>query len=286
MRPVDGRRGYPDDEQQQRWNDDDQGVGGGGWREGGHSREAAGDRGAEPSFNGFVSGYGSPPGEPRWAGEGQQSDQPSWNTSARPLPADSVRRQVDDLPQRPYAVDPAGPATGELPRPAPPELRFPIGEPVPAPLPLPDPPLPPHEVAAGLNAPTGLMPPITPRDETQRFPTEPLRRPGATPNGPAAEGVYRTRRPALALVYGVLTAIFEIGALRIFFDSMFTGNLVISGIVSGMLLIAGLPLLAVGLYAATTGAARADGSDGWLRPPAVYLVVGLGLLLAAGLAAA
>ncbi|SDZ26213.1 hypothetical protein SAMN05421684_3936 [Asanoa ishikariensis] len=285
MRRVDGRRGYPDDEQQQRWNDDDQGAGGGGWREGGYPREAGGDRGGEPSFNGFVSGYGGPPGDPRWVGEGQP-DQPSWNTSARPLPADGMRRPMDDAPPRLYAVDSAGPATGELPRSTPMEPRIPVGEPVPPPLALPDPgPGMPGDSAAGLNAPTGLMPPIAPRDETQRFPTDPLRRPGAAPGAPA-DGVYRTRRPGLLLAYGVLTAIFEIGALRIFFDSMFSGALVISGIVSGMFLIAGLPLLAAGLYAATTGGARAEGPGGWLRPPAVYLVVGLGLLIAAGLAAA
>ncbi|MEV4532207.1 hypothetical protein AB0J82_00075 [Asanoa sp. NPDC049518] len=269
---MDGRRGYPDDEQQQRWNDDDQGAAGGGWREGGYPREA----GAEPSFNGFAGGYGGPPGEPRWGGD----DKPSWNTSARPLPADGMRRPTDDGPPRLYAVDPAGPATGELPR------STPIGEPVPPPLALPDPgPGLPGDGAAGLNAPTGLMPPIAPRDETQRFPTDPMRRPAAAPAAPA-DGVYRTRRPGLLLVYGVLTAIFEIGALRIFFDSMFTGDLVIAGIVSGMFLIAGLPLLAAGLYAATTGGSRPEGPGGWLRPPAVYVVVGLGLLIAAGLAAA
>src|SRR6201999_1380436 len=118
----------------------------------------------------------------------------------------------------------------------------------------------PGDTAAGLNAPTGVMPPITPRDAT-----DPLRRPGA----PGADRGYRTRRPALALLYGVLTVIFEIGALRIFFDSMFTGDLVISGIVSGMMLIAGLPMLAVGMYGATTGGARVEGPGGWLRPPAV-----------------
>ncbi|MDG4823593.1 hypothetical protein O7635_17200 [Asanoa sp. WMMD1127] len=268
---MDGRRGYPEDEQQQRWNDDDRGFGEGGWHDGGYRvpepRDAGPDRGAEPSFNGFVTGPGGgPEREPRW-GE-SQSDQPSWNTSARPLPADSVRRQIDE-PPRGYAPEPAGPATGELPRPA-------VGEPVPAPLPLPDPMA--GTGAAGLNAPTGVMPPITPNNA--------LGRPAIAPGPPPGDNVYRTRRPALALVYGLLTAVFEIGALRIFFDSMFTGDLVISGIVSGMMLIAGLPLLAAGLYSATTGGVRPEGPGGWLRPPAVYLVVGLGLLIAAGLAAA
>ncbi|WP_203706283.1 hypothetical protein [Asanoa iriomotensis] len=262
---MDGRRGYPDDEQQ-RWNDDDRGFGEGSWRDGGYRapepRDSGPDRGAEPSFNGFTTGGDR---EQRWSDE--QAEQPSWNSSARPLPADARRRQNDEPPQRAYA----GPATGELPRTGPAEARPPIGEPVPPPLPMPDA-MP--DGAAGLNAPTGLMPPIAPRDD--------MRRPGGAPAG---EGVYRTRRPALALLYGVLTAVFEIGALRIFFDSMFSGDLVISGIVSGMLLIAGLPLLAAGLYSATTGAVRPEGPGGWLRPPAVYLVVGLGLLLAAGFAA-
>ncbi|MEV0715562.1 hypothetical protein [Asanoa sp. NPDC050611] len=269
---MDGRRGYPDDEQQQRWNDDDRG-----WRDGGFRVPEPRDGGAEPSFNGFTTGGGGFGGdrEQRWADD--QAEQPSWNSSARPLPADSVRRPTDE-PQRVYGGGPGGPATGEMPRTSPAEPHLPIGEPIPAPLPLPDgmpvpPPMP--DGAAGLNAPTGLMPPIAPRDDA-------MRRPGGAPAG---DGVYRTRRPALALLYGVLTAVFEIGALRIFFDSMFTGDLVISGIVSGMLLIAGLPLLAVGLYSATTGGVRPEGPNGWLRPPAVYLIVGLGLLLAGGFAA-
>jgi len=293
---VDGRRGYPDDDQQRQWQDDERGFGERDWRDGGYRapepRDAGREREAEPSFDGFAGAYGG--AEPRWGDK--QADQPSWNSSAGLLPADRAQRQIDDTAQRGYAGESVRPVSAAPTRPVSAAPARPVSAqpgggftmPVPAPPPglLPEGGPPPPDA---VNAPTGAMPPVAPRDDAQRFHTEPidrsaLRRPAAAPT--AGDGVYRTRRPAMALVYGVLTVIFEIGALRIFLDSMFTGDLVISGIVSGTFLIAGLPLLAAGLYGATTGGTRADGPGGWLRPPAVYLIAGLGLLIAAGLAAA
>ncbi|MFC7763525.1 hypothetical protein ACFQY4_39890 [Catellatospora bangladeshensis] len=88
------------------------------------------------------------------------------------------------------------------------------------------------------------------------------------------------------MLFGVVAGLGELMMARSLLDGAFDGPA--GPALAPLLAMLGLPFLALGLYAVTTGAATAvqfQGPRVWLRTPLVYLLVGLGLLLAAGTAA-
>lgn len=130
-----------------------------------------------------------------------------------------------------------------------------------------------------------------PEDSPGRRPLPPPGSPGpigSVSGNPVSDGVYRSRRPAAAVLLGVPAAVLEVPALLLLGDSAFSDPVLPSGVIAGSCLALALPLLALGLYAVATGAVRAAGpnsAQAWLRPPVAYLSVALVLLIAAGLAA-
>jgi hypothetical protein len=96
------------------------------------------------------------------------------------------------------------------------------------------------------------------------------------------DGLYRSRKPIFIAIYGVLAVLAEFLMLKPFFTGI--GSPAVLGPLLAML---AFPLVAIGMYGLSTGAATAvqfQGPRVWLRLPLVYLPIGIGLLIAAGTA--
>lgn len=231
-------------------------------------------------------GYGAAVEGERWYGERPHAE-PEWEGYRIPGPRGGVREgfEADPLtaaiPQSMLDSNPplAGPAP---PPPVPPAPQVPPAPPVPAP------PAPPRVEAP--PPPPGPPPQPDPlRANTETINRSSLRRPSA-PVAPVGDGVYRTRRPATAIAFLVATVLFEVPAIRLLVDGATGASVSASALVSGLFLVVGLPLFALGLYALVTGATRVPPDAGgglpvWLRPPVAYLPLGLILFVAAALAA-
>lgn len=108
------------------------------------------------------------------------------------------------------------------------------------------------------------------------------RRTGPSSNAGSAGGAARL------LLLIVVVVVVGLPVVRLLLASAFGPTLSASGVVSGVLLVLGLPLGAVGFHGLAGSATRrheAPATDAWLRPPVAYLVVALVLFVAAGLAA-
>ena len=96
------------------------------------------------------------------------------------------------------------------------------------------------------------------------------------------DGLYRSRKPIFIATYAVIAAVAEILMIKPFFDGV--GSPAVLGPLLAMM---AFPLLAIGMYGLSTGAATAvqfQGPRVWLRLPLAYLPIGIGLLIAAGTA--
>ncbi len=125
----------------------------------------------------------------------------------------------------------------------------------------------PSSAIPATTEPTGAVPPVA-----SRF-------------GDAPEPVYRSRRPISAVIIAVVSALLMVPVLLLLVQVTFVDDPGVRGVVPAVLLTLGLPLTGIGLYAVAAHNGPGDRAV-WLRPPVVYLPVGLLLLLAAGLAVA
>lgn len=185
---------------------------------------------------------------------------------ADPLRADLGPTELPRVtPARPEPVASAPPRVAPAEQP-PPRV---------APAEQPPPRVPPEPVAPAFSAPVRPAPPRQPVSAPQS-------------PGPMGENVYRSKRPAAMIGFGVVAALLEIPALMLLVSATTADPVSVTGVVAAACLVCALPLAATGLYAVATGAVRAAGPNSvqaWLRPPVAYLTVALVLFVAAGLAA-
>jgi hypothetical protein len=214
--------------------------------------------------------------DPRWYPTERGAPDPDWDRRGahyddEPAYGDADRYRVSDPrgARGGYDVDPgppAGPRYGETAPARPATIGPRSGEP-----------LPPRPAD---------VPDEAPRHLTETIDRAALRRGSGGPDQVGA-GVYRGRRPGLAVGLIVVTVVFELVQLRMLAVAALT-RLSAGGAIASSFALLGLPLFALGLYGLLTGAAAVPGAPParlWLKAPLVYLPVGLVLFVAAGLAA-
>ncbi|ADD41888.1 hypothetical protein [Stackebrandtia nassauensis] len=241
------------------------------------SRLPSQERGEEPSgVHAVPRGPESPPQQwshdnapapaPQWSPENAPASPPQWSPDSAPTPPPQLGEPATGDPE--LAAVSRMDAPRQVPPPMPPQLgdnahRPPMAQPSPPP--------------ADLNEPTQMHNPVTsaPPAQQQRGSTYP----------PQSGGVYQSNKSGLGSLAWVAALIMALPIAYVMIRSLASGaDVILSGAVaSGVFALAGLPLTAYGLQASLN--ANTGETPSPLRAPYVYLVIGLVLLLAAGMAA-
>jgi hypothetical protein len=188
-------------------------------------------------------------------------------TSSPPVTPEADRYRTQPLDRGAlHQSGPLGSPAAPMPSPAPPSLGPPMSTP-PSGTPLSAPPLsaPPTSGAPGSPGPIHAAPAVA-----------------AQPGG----AVYRARRAGVAALLAAAAVLAEILLVRVLLVAEFSSKGTPGGVLAGLFGLAGVPMVAMGLYGLVTGAASAGPAPArlWLRLPLAYLPVGLILLIAAALA--
>jgi hypothetical protein len=105
--------------------------------------------------------------------------------------------------------------------------------------------------------------------------------------GPLPSNIYRARRPGVAILLIIPAVAVGVLLVQALATSAFGDSFDIAGILASVCALVSLPFLVAGMYGLISGAAHGAEQYGfrvWARPPLAYLLVGLALVAAAGLA--
>ncbi|MGH8877611.1 MAG: hypothetical protein ACRD0P_09750 [Stackebrandtia sp.] len=223
------------------------------------------------------------PAAPQWptdssAGEPATGDPElaavSGMDAARPAPP-----QPPAAPPPPLQSPPPPPPQAQQPQAPPQSPPLTPQSPPPPPPPAPQsPPYPENAAPGDLNEPTQMHNPVTPSGGNPQR--------GRTYPSQVADGVYQSNKSSLGLMVWVAALVMALPIAYVMIRSLASGSdVILSGAVaSGVFALAGLPLTAYGLQSSLAAQPGPEGISP-LRAPYVYLVTGLVLLLAAGMAA-
>jgi hypothetical protein len=108
------------------------------------------------------------------------------------------------------------------------------------------------------------------------------------PGGGTGGGTVHRAHAQLAWAFGSLAILFDIPIAVVLVRSLMSDGVVVGGVVSGLLLLPGLPLLAAGFYqlfSGRLGVRPGEGLAALSRRPVALLFAGVVLVLAGAMAA-